>query len=383
MITDGSGGVARGSRRGSGARRLAAGAAVVSAAVALSSWPVAPTGAVAAPTGPERAALRAAHTATTLRDGRVLVAGGCVVDGCSRATDETVVIAGDGTRSAGGPRLVEARDAHTASLLPTGGVLIAGGFGAEGVPPLRSIEVVDLARRRSSVAGSLAVGRGGHAAAVRPDGTVVVIGGWIAPRTYTSSVEYVRAGRVARGPSLPWAADALDAVTLRDGRVLVTGGQVASGVGTARAALLDPASGAWTEVAPMRTARFKHTSVVLPDGSVLVIGGTSDDRTLLRTTERFDPRTGRFTAGPSMTEPRYKLAGGAVVASDGRVVVAGGGRTVEAIDVRSARSQVLATFPTRGSFATANLLTTNRVLVLGGYDDEIRLRPEVAVIDVG
>ena len=48
--------------------------------------------------------------------------------------------------------------------------------------------------------------------------------------------------------ALPDAVVALDAIALRDGRVLVTGGQIRSGVGTARAHVFDPATGAWAEV---------------------------------------------------------------------------------------------------------------------------------------
>lgn len=37
-------------------------------------------------------ATRAAHTATTLKNGSVLLAGGCVADGCSRATNSVFVL---------------------------------------------------------------------------------------------------------------------------------------------------------------------------------------------------------------------------------------------------------------------------------------------------
>lgn len=63
---------------------------------------------------------------------------------------------------------------------------------------------------------------------------------------------------------------------LRDGRVLVAGGETfgQSGPGAARsAALFDPAANAWTALPPMPTARAGGAAVTLPDGSVLLVGG--------------------------------------------------------------------------------------------------------------
>ena len=119
--------------------------------------------------------------------------------------------------------------------------------------------------------------------------------------------------------------------------------------------------------------------MALRDGRALVLGGSPDDETLLETTELFDPDTERFTAGPGLHEPRYKLPGGAVVLGD-HVVVAGGGGTVEDLDLGTGRSRVLAEQRVRGSFATINRLGRRDLLVIGGYDARIRLRREAFVL---
>jgi hypothetical protein len=275
-------------------------------------------GLAGAPVELSTVARRAAHTASPVPDGSVLIAGGCIVDGCETATAETFVVAADGRSAARGPAMSTARDGHTATTLPDGRIVLIGGFPGEGSSVLASIDVVDASSGRLRAAGQLLQARGGHATAALPDGRLLVAGGWVSPHRYTAKVEIVdpRTWTVTRGPDLPWAGDALDAVTLDDGRVLVTGGQVRPGVATASAAVYEPVTGAWEAADAMTTPRFKHFSLRLDDGRVLVIGGTIDDQRLLATTELFDSATGRFSAGPPMIEPRYKLTGGALVLAD-------------------------------------------------------------------
>lgn len=326
---------------------------------------------------------RAAHSATSLGDGRLFVAGGCVIDGCGSATADTFLIAADGATARAGRSMSTARDSHTATLLPDGRVLLAGGFAGEGLPPERSIDLFDPQSGELGSAAELRLGRGGHAAALTGDGRVLIAGGWVGPRTFTATTELYdpATSTVTAGPDLPVAVDALDAVTLADGRVLVTGGQIRPGVAAATAAIFDHRTDTWTETGPMLTPRFKHLSVLLEDGSVLVMGGTTDDRTLLAGTEIFDPKTGRFTPGPDLHEPRYKMQGGAVVVDGRSVLVAGGGRTVEVLDLETGVSEVVADLGRRGSFATVSRLGSGDLVVLGGYDDRIALRGEVLVID--
>lgn len=82
-----------------------------------------------------------------------------------------------------------------------------------------------------------------------------------------------------------------------------------------------------------------------------------------------------------MLEPRYKMTGGAVVVGE-RVIVAGGGRTVEILDTVTGSSRVIAEFDGRRSFATASLLENGDLLVVGGYGDRIELRREARVVDL-
>ncbi len=323
-------------------------------------------------------AARAAHTMTPLPDGSLLVAGGCVVDGCAVASTDTFVVTAAGT--ARGPALAQARDAHTATALSDGRVLVTGGFGGEGTPPLAGAELFDPATNRWSPVGSMTTGRGGHAAARLGDGRVLVAGGWVAPRRYTATTEVFdpHTGEFTPGPSLPAAADGLAATQLTDGCVLVVGGQSSPGVATGVAATVCPDLVA-RSVGGLATGRFKHGIATLGSGMVVVVGGTTDDRQLLASTELYDPATRTFHEGPPLTSGRYKMNGAVLALPDDRVVVAGGGPGVEVLDLAVGSRRVDAAGTGRSSFSTVGL-SGSVVLVVGGYDERIRLTRTFAAL---
>jgi len=72
--------------------------------------------------------------------------------------------------------LIEGRYGHSATTLADGRVLVAGGFG-EALPILGSAEVWDPATGTFSPTGSLVEARMHHTATALPDGRVLVVGG--------------------------------------------------------------------------------------------------------------------------------------------------------------------------------------------------------------
>ena len=107
------------------------------------------------------------------RNGKVLVAGGRDSDMVELASAELYDPA-TGTWSATGS-LNTARYDHTATLLPNGMVLVAGGNPDE----LDSAELYDPATGTWSVTGSLNDGRADHVETLLPNGMVLVAGGTI------------------------------------------------------------------------------------------------------------------------------------------------------------------------------------------------------------
>jgi hypothetical protein len=314
---------------------------------------------------------RAAHTATALADGRVLIAGGCTTDGCGGTPEGGRTEFYDQGRFVPGPPMVHARASHTATRLEDGRVLFVGGWPDEGRPPLSSAEVFDPATGGFAELAPAGISRGGHTATLLRDGRVLIVGG-VDGRRALSSVEIFdpASGRFSPAAPLPGPRATHAATRLTDGRVLVAGGQTEPGHGrgiVGSAVVYDPDRDAWSPVGPLSEARYKTVMVALPDGGALVLGGQTADEAQARlaTTERYDPLTATFKAGPVMTEPRYKISDAAAVLRDGRVAVAGGyGVDVIADSVtRAGESTVERQSPTLTELADGS------VLVAGGYND--------------
>jgi N-acetylneuraminic acid mutarotase len=271
------------------------------------------------------------HTATPLLDGTVLVTGGysSVVDPLPSAGAE---LYDPSTRSwTPTGTMLKGRVSHTATLLRDGTVLVAGGSG--GGVSLASAELFNPKTGTWSSAGSMIEPRAGHTATLLTNGRVLVAGGCCqgsSGNSLASAELYDPSTRTWRtAESMIGARMGGTGTLLLDGYVLVAGGgSISSGpipsqggglepIALASAELYDPSSGSWTPAGEMREARSGLTATVLLDGTVLVVGGSS-----LASAELYDPGTRSWTATGAMVEARVSHT--ATLLLDGKVLVAGG-----------------------------------------------------------
>ncbi len=362
----------------SAARRAAASLTVV-IAVSLScqttSRAVPQPGAGAAgsitPAAPMQIA-RAAHTATTLRDGRVLVAGGGT-DAMQAAASAELFDPATG-RFAELPPMLTLRHSHTATLLPSGKVLIAGGYSAGSTYSDRA-ELYDPATRTFSATGSMRSPRAGHVAVLLGNGKVLIAGGVGTGWTFLSSAELYdpATGTFTPAGAMTLPRESHIAVLLNDGRVLVVGGHSgrrADIVLYTSAEAYDPATNRFSKVGDMQVRRHKHDAVLLNDGRVLVTGGSDerDDQGAYDSTELFDPATAAFTMGPTMQLARYKHQGSMIVLPNGNVLVGGGAARAEVYDPAKKSFELVAgESRLAGQFGAVAPLSGGEVLITGGY----------------
>jgi hypothetical protein len=360
--------------------------AVAALAVALLATPAAAAPAAARsqgppntwiPTGPMRAA-RAGQTATLLPDGKVLVAGG------GTASAELYNPATGSFTPTGS--LPVAVSAATATLLPDGDVLVAGGL--HGQRQVASAELYDPATGTWSATAPMTVARSGQTATLLPDGDVLVAGGGCNGTGYgcdagsflynLSSAELYdpATGTWTRTGSMHTGRQFQTATLLPDGQVLVAGGFVSCDddfcFDASSAELYDPATGRWTLTGPMHQAGEQEMATLLANGEVLVAGGYNDGGDNgtpfeLSGAELYNPSTGTWSLTAPMPGPRY--GGTATLLRSGWVLVAGGGPvTAEIYQPQRAVWIPAGAMSTARFQPTATLLPSGQVLVTGGDD---------------
>jgi WD40 repeat protein len=270
--------------------------------------------------------VRHQHSATLLPDGRVLVIGGYnpsqrwlssaeIYDPATGQWIITQPIFAHGVT-------------HTATLLKDGRVLVMAGAIQSGTGgPDDRVEIFDPKTNRWQQAALHENTGGNHTATLLPDGRVLIAGGSADPAIYDpASDTWQPAGSLAVERCFTRA------VLLQDGRVLLIGGLLPQG-GTAlnSVEIYDPASNAWRQAAPLAQARFEHTGTLLPDGRVLVTGGTrlwdawDDPGAFLSSVEMYDPASDTWSALPPLQQARVEHT--ATLLPDGRVLVTGGHAT--------------------------------------------------------
>ena len=234
----------------------------------------------------ELAVKRSAHTATRLADGRVLIAGGYASG--ARGVHDSAELWDPATRQTTllPAKMVTPRAAHTATVLADGRVLIVGGYAL----PDATYAAAELFDPRtgtfSAVPSADASMRFLHAAQTQPDGSVLVVGGEsydhatevTIPRSDIARFDPTSARLEVVGNLL--AARSAVRLAGAHGRALLFGGL---GAGDARVAVAESfgLDGGAKPLAAMPSQRAWHTVTRLADGRILIAGGEDGARSFV------------------------------------------------------------------------------------------------------
>jgi hypothetical protein len=313
-------------------------------------------------------AARSHHTATLLPNGQVLIAGGSESNS-PLASAEIYVPEASSFRAVGD--MTTARRVHTATLLADERVLIVGGY--QGRETLASAELYDPATQTFKATGALITARGGHTAVLLGTGEVLVIGGY-GTRAYPNLAPaeiYDPATGVFRAAGAYVGRGGCDfcapAVLLHDGTVLFAGQTPAQVYDRARDAF-----------SPSGVMTFEPSgAAALTNGQVLFAGGEVLGR--LADAELYNPATGTFSRTADMLARRVwhtltALPNGTVLVTGGETDSCSGRSCVFAGSLSSTElyDPAAGVFSSTGNMTaarethTATLLVDGRVLLAGG-----------------
>src|ERR1039458_8584986 len=204
-----------------------------------------------------------------------------------------VLVATNTTVSSPTGNLQDGREFHTATLLPNGKVLVAGGAHQDSycLAGIASAELYNPAVGSFALTGSMTIGRYAQTSTLLPTGKVLVAGGF--------------------------SSDS-DCFELNDTPALTT------------TDLYDPSNNSFAPTGNMAEERAGHTATLMTNGKVLIAGGDNMGGGVLPffwvdgsvTAEVYDPATGLFTSTGNMVTPRVGQT--ATLLANGDVLIAGG-----------------------------------------------------------
>ena len=297
------------------------------------------------------------HTATLLPDGKVLIAGGTSTVELYDPSTGTFTATGAMTAST---------FVFSATLLPDGRVLLIES---------RNAELYDTSTGTVTATGSMVDGQGGHATLLT-NGKVLMTGPGN-PQLYDSSTG-------AFTLTAPYANVYTHDDSFQTTVTLLPSGEVlfAEDVQYVRnysAELYDSTTNTFRLTGTMVSFLLGRTTTLLVNGKVLRAGG-ADDFGRYQKAEQYDPATGMFTATGDMTTPRDSHA--AVLLPDGAVLITGGYgmgpvgnsccvslgslASAELYDSSTGTFTATGNMKARRAGHTATVLNDGRVLITGG-----------------
>lgn len=312
---------------------------------------------------------RAQHSATLLPDGRVLIAGGETSRWLAISSAELYDPQTSSFVSTGGMSTISGP--NSAFLLPDGTVAVFG---------TSTAEVYDPATGQFSLATNFPYYREMFATTVLPDGNILISGGRTKDQqtTYISSWVYDwRTRTLVAAGNLLRARSSHVAVLLGDNSVLVVGGIDASYFILLEAELYDTGLGNGITISNSAVYMRSHiVKTVLPDGDVLLIDNC-ETRGYVNQTQLYDHVTKTFSAFPAGIGSQ-RMCFTATQLANGDLVLLGGTYGFSQLNMPAtwfswtSREFYSNSSIRKGRYLhTATLLQDGRVLIVGGEDQTV------------
>jgi Kelch motif len=316
---------------------------------------------------------RAYFSAVPLADGTVLLAGGQIFYSTAGAAQTLLADTSASAQlyhpatgswmSAG--NMTTARQQYSATLLPNGSVLIAGGYSYVSPTPamapmsLATAEIFDPVGGTWTATRSMTVGRYGHTATLLSNGTVLVVGGDVSivggePVGYSAEIYDPATATWTHTGSTSVGFYPTASALLPNGKVLVTG-FLTNAIGEMAVAwseIFDPSNGTWATTGANNGGQ---TATLLANGTVLVAGGGTG----ANSAEIYDPATDNWTLTGSMTTIRFNYT--ATLLGNGTLLAAGGMDDGTVFNVNSAGATAEIYDPANGTWAPTGNLNTSRI----------------------
>ena len=237
---------------------------------------------------------RLAHSSVTLPNGTVLILGGAGSNSVSLAEAELYQPSSGSFAQVG--QMLTPRDTFTATLLQTNQVLVAGGENCliSGCQSLSAAELYNVANGTFiTTSGTMTTPRTAHTATLLPDGTVLIAGGRNCNGSGCVSLASAELFNPASSQFAPTngnmatARDTATASLLPLGVVLVAGGELCAPNGSASlcapltdAELYNPASGTFSSTGNLFQAAAAQTATLINNALVLLAGGLGNQGAL-------------------------------------------------------------------------------------------------------
>ncbi|OJH33526.1 Kelch repeat-containing protein [Cystobacter ferrugineus] len=307
-------------------------------------------------------------SATALSSGEVLVIHG----GYSNVYNPYSNTWHSGSSTPLDPGYSWSQNGHSATRLRSGKVLIAGGVNSDPTEYYDDWDyrayLYDPATNTYTRTGDMALRSGHHSSVLLSSGKVLLLGGY-----HYYGIPYITSQSQLYDPETgTWSEVESDlkfriyptATLLYSGKVMVTGGYFPflSSEPVDTVTFYDPATNSWSDGPSLPHGRLKHHAVRLYSGRVMVLGGVQGSDTSV---DVYDPYLDQWVSGPAL--PISQVIKTATLLYSGEVLVTGEfGQT--AVYSPETNTWTRTADMQGGSFAGTHAvrLHTGQVLLVGG-----------------